>query len=936
VSVPDTELIRSVAPQERAANELRDATWWERLRRALGSHTPTALRVLNDDADMIASAIAPRCGDDPDVARWGSTRVRTGIVVGSVQSGKTANMLAVAAKALDRGVDIIVILAGTRIALWLQTYERALQQLDGSSAETAYRRDRVRVLVPSPNDVLGETSRADARQYIGAHRRRIADAARTRLPMIIIVPKEDDHLSELARVLHNALSPAVLADRGRPVELVVMDDEADDGSVLTAEDADKVTPSFIRHLWSDNREPDRTFHKSLLATYVAYTATPHANFLQDTHNPLCPRDFQFALRVPDDRGSVDTRELSFLEPAGLPRFYTGGRSFYERGTDGACVLLDQPVRSAFATDSDFAAAVDHFYWDTLGDALRAYLVAAAVRLCVTQKRLSSVKEWSGPIEQLRTLIPQPHSMLINPSALRDLHFEVAHDVFAWSTGATAKNTQPPEDRVPAQLDAAGLLRRLTTEEQLWREWLESYQATSRTIETIPGAEEGAVARLTWSTVRATLEKEVFPHVALRVLNSHEDASERPRFAPVPNRDGPGQFSPPPDLLSVFVAGNVLSRGLTLEGLTTSLFVRSSRVPAADTQMQMQRWFGYRGQYLSLCRVFLHRDQHQLFRDYHANDEALKSELLRRNGSAALSPTDPFVVLAGTHFVATTKVDVRKVPLHPGPTPSVPLVEHDNSALADANLGIVTKLLARPGWMDLIVDGDCRGLILKQPLGMTEVADILDEFRYSHHAPTPDASLYARWRSLEVTWKLPSLLKLPPGATGVTDAEPAKCPYSIAAYLRLWTALLANRDARAFYPTDKPSTRWNLLNLKDYQSTRPQFYVGIKFGEAGPAIDPTLRDAGVRAMTRRFAGSRVNVLWGSRGTRGDYLGDQLFDYHFHKSTPVPRLHDDQAWRPRGHPGLLLFHLVRHETKNIDMVALGLALPHGGPDHIAALR
>jgi hypothetical protein len=81
---------------------------------------------------------------------------------------------------------------------------------------------------------------------------------------------------------------------------------------------------------------------------------------------------------------------------------------------------------------------------------------------------------------------------------------------------------------------------------------------------------------------------------------------------------------------------------------------------------------------------------------------------------------------------------------------------------------------------------------------------------------------------------------------------------------------------------------------------------------------------------------LDVLWGSRGIGGDYYGDQLFDYHFHNTQPVPRLHDDSVWRPRGHPGLVLFHIVREEQKKVDMVAVGLALPHGGPDHIAALR
>jgi hypothetical protein len=41
--------------------------------------------------------------------------------MGSVQSGKTASMLGVSALAIDNGIDIIVVLAGTRLSLWRQT-----------------------------------------------------------------------------------------------------------------------------------------------------------------------------------------------------------------------------------------------------------------------------------------------------------------------------------------------------------------------------------------------------------------------------------------------------------------------------------------------------------------------------------------------------------------------------------------------------------------------------------------------------------------------------------------------------------------------------------------------------------------------------------------------------------------------------------------------
>ncbi|WP_248491535.1 Z1 domain-containing protein [Tsukamurella sp. PLM1] len=53
---------------------------------------------------------------------------------------------------------------------------------------------------------------------------------------------------------------------------------------------------------------------------------------------------------------------------------------------------------------------------------------------------------------------------------------------------------------------------------------------------------------------------------------------------------------------VAVGGDVLSRGVTLDGLTISYFFR--KAGASDTMLQMARWFGYRPGYDDLCRVWM--------------------------------------------------------------------------------------------------------------------------------------------------------------------------------------------------------------------------------------------------------------------------------------------------------------------------------------------
>src|SRR5262249_1377563 len=56
----------------------------------------------------------------------------------------------------------------------------------------------------------------------------------------------------------------------------------------------------------------------------------------------------------------------------------------------------------------------------------------------------------------------------------------------------------------------------------------------------------------------------------------------------------------PGRVYIVVGGNVLSRGLTLEGLVVSFFLRTAS--AYDTLLQMGRWFGYRRGYSDLPRV----------------------------------------------------------------------------------------------------------------------------------------------------------------------------------------------------------------------------------------------------------------------------------------------------------------------------------------------
>src|SRR3954453_20136886 len=74
---------------------------------------------------------------------------------------------------------------------------------------------------------------------------------------------------------------------------------------------------------------------------------------------------------------------------------------------------------------------------------------------------------------------------------------------------------------------------------------------------------------------------------------------------------------------IAVGGNKLSRGLTLEGLTVSYYLRTSKM--YDTLLQMGRWFGYRPGYLDLCRLYTSQELLDWYRDITIANEELGRE-----------------------------------------------------------------------------------------------------------------------------------------------------------------------------------------------------------------------------------------------------------------------------------------------------------------------
>lgn len=905
-------------------------TWWSRYAAQLDNLTPTARASVEADSRYIVERGI--FGDGaPSAVGWPIDRARTGLVMGSVQSGKTASMLGVSALAMDRGVDIVVVLGGTTVSLWKQTYGRLVEQLD-SGQESAAKRSR-RLLCPSVKLAL-----SDASHPLDSTYRLMPALVKQRLtrhqPIIIVAMKQTHHLRALSDNLRKHVFHLV-EELDRPVHMLVLDDEADDGSILDAvvESSEdpvygnlKQIPRTIANLW----DPPQGSPTNLFATYVAYTATPQANLLQEDHNPLAPRDFLISLRTPLDIGHpVDIsapenleapRSSTYPEEAGIRSFYTGGEVFYRRGDRaGLCVST---------TDSN-----QH----DLGEAVRAFLVAGAIRLYRSGMLgpSSAADTQFESEESARREVTSPHSMLFHPSAAIVEHFRSAEDVLLWA----GVGDRPTARKLLVSGDARlpdALVATLDADPAPWMKWLASYRSSADEIE----AEFDVRSPATfpdWQTTKTLLADEIIPGTRVTVVNSDPQADDRPGYAPTQD-SSTGLWNAARDLSTIFVSGNVMARGLTLDGLTTTLFQRSSSNPLADTQMQMQRWFGYRGSYIELCRVFAPPAQLSLFRAYHDVDESVRTAITERMMRHAPEPA----VLQGTNFSATGKIANLGVhPLAPGAQPFIKVINAGHEP--DHNADIVAELFNSAS-ADLVVGEVLRGRFLKRPLDLLEAARLLDSLRFDDYRPGTDSFQGAFWERIEarvnaVRPLTDPILYRPPVKNSQGDDARRACPYAMAAYFRLWSACLT-RSIPGLFVTGRPGSLWSYSDLSQKFSQQPRFWVGIRYGN-GPAVanGPLAQlPFDIRSTAKSVVAGEITTTWGANdpaAAAGQYRGDVYFDY-YHRQQAVPPGSRDASWRPAGSDGQILLYINQRLGQTHPAVAVGVCIPAGGPEQFSATR
>jgi Z1 domain. len=509
-----------------------------------------------------------------------------GLVVGYVQSGKTANFTGVIAKAIDAGYRLIIVLTGTTNMLRAQTQRRLDMELTGrenlereiSAYDTKghdYEDDPDWIAdkfvrhggQPSdsgyPDIHRLTTHRWDykkLRQGIAALDFERRDRSRpfydpvnlfTSNARLVVAKKNAKVLSDLVADLGR------INERLADVPVLIIDDESDQASINTSNPAK----------WKDGRKERKKINKLISqlltmmprAQYVGYTATPYANLFID------PSDVE------------DLFPSNFIVALGRPRGYMGADDFHDFGPLEPGDERD-PAKSNVAAHVRFLS--DEPNEEELREAIDMFVLTGAVKLYRQRHGAATYRH---------------HTMLVH-EAMHKVHHDVARQLIEdlWNRGGYHV--------------ASGMAR---LRDLYLKDLLPVSRARAADLPTpenfddlLPDISE-AVSRIAPPNGKPVI-----------VVNSDKELERERESLDFDKRE----------IWRILVGGNSLARGFTVESLTVTYYRRSTN--QADTLMQMGRWFGFRPKYRDLVRLYTTRDLHSMFEAACLDEQFLRNELRR--------------------------------------------------------------------------------------------------------------------------------------------------------------------------------------------------------------------------------------------------------------------------------------------------------------------
>jgi len=349
---------------------------YESFLRAKGELSPAAIRGIFLTTDKILDLMANPLQTEPFKKK--------GLVVGNVQSGKTANYLGLINKAADVGYKLIILIAGVHNNLRSQTQKRVNEGFIGFDTLSNTRvgvglNDGYDVLRPYSFTNLEDDFKATTKRAVNLE---IKDA---NAPVILVVKKQTNTLKNIIEFLRQDESGV----RSKDYPLLLIDDEADNASINT-----KKKPDATTKINSQIREILNLFSKS---AYVGFTATPFANIFIDPEKN-------------DDMLGDDLFPEDFIITIEPPSNYIGANEVFT-------TQRERYIRNVFDDST--------YHWDEEYGVHKEMIDSLAVELPDTFKDAICLFLMTIALKKIRMDVRQPHtSMLVNASHLNDVQIDI--------------------------------------------------------------------------------------------------------------------------------------------------------------------------------------------------------------------------------------------------------------------------------------------------------------------------------------------------------------------------------------------------------------------------------------------------------------------------------------------------------------------------------
>lgn len=547
----------------------RDVSWtlWDRYRQYLLTvrmMPPPVIDRLDEVSDQILGLL-----EDP--LTKGRQFDRRGLVMGQVQSGKTTNYSALINKALDSGYRLVVVLAGQLNNLRSQTQTRLDEEVlgfDTALAEsTAADHGRFGVgLVRGFAEarMVGSLTTSEEAGDFNSKRARTRVDAGGGTPFVLVVKKNGRVLKHLVEYLrdHSPYSkrePLTGRTIVPDVPLLVIDDEADQATVNTSE-----MPVDEHGKVIDDYNPT-TINRLIRQLLQCFTQTAYVGY---TATPFAN------IFIHDDAIHADYGEdlfpRSFIVSLRAPENYVGPERLLGI-PEGEPMPIFRMVedQDLMVPDRHRIDHVPNELAPSLERAIQTFFLATAER-------------------RLRGQSTSHNSMLIHVTRFVGVQNRISDLVKEYVTRIQRRF------RYGEGADTHTVLAELA---DVWRD----FESTSSML--------GATVS-SWTAIEHELPR-VLDLTTVRAING--SSSDLLDYR---ENEGTG-------ISVIAVGGDKLSRGLTLEGLTVSYFLRASQM--YDTLMQMGRWFGYRDGYADLIRIHTTPDLQRAYEHIARASEELRQE-----------------------------------------------------------------------------------------------------------------------------------------------------------------------------------------------------------------------------------------------------------------------------------------------------------------------